>query len=303
VSDRYPLWNDPAMERAVDRGRWYLPGTQTGGRETIVTSPIEGEPQYLMRVAGPGLAPVLAAAFTAAFFLILTVKLITVALICGVIAIGSILYWCWQLDLPPAGKVSIGGRIRLPTYVSGPNSHAWWAMIVLMIVAGALYLSYVFSYLYTWTVSPGLWPSSQALPGWLYPVLTLSLLALSSAAISQAGRRLSASTSPAIWSAIVVLAVILLCVALATDAYAFWSSGLRPSSNAYMALVALGLFLQLQLVSALVVMAGFAIARKLTGQLNSTRRVVYDNVMQLWHYTTAQGALGVILMHGFPRVL
>ena len=191
----------------------------------------------------------------------------------------------------------------MPTYVSGPNSHAWWAMIVLMIVAGALYLSYVFSYLYVWTVSPGLWPSSQALPGWLYPVLTLGLLALSSVMIAQAGRRLAASTSPAIWSAIVVLAVVLLCGALSIDAYAFWKSGLSPSSNAYMALITLGLFLQLQLVLTLVVMAGFAIARKLTGQLNSTRRVVYDNVAQLWHYTTAQGALGVILMHGFPRAL
>jgi cytochrome c oxidase subunit I+III len=87
------------------------------------------------------------------------------------------------------------------------------------------------------------------------------------------------------------------------DVWAFWRSGISPSSNAYMALIALGLFLQLQLVLTLVVMAGFAIARKLTGQLNSTRRVVYDNVAQLWHYTTAQGALGVILMHGFPRAL
>jgi cytochrome c oxidase subunit I+III len=303
VIDRYPLWSDPAMTQAVKRGRWYLPGTRTGERETIITSPIEGEPQYLMRVAGPALAPVLAAVFTAAFFLILTVKLVTVALTCGAIAIGSILYWCWQLDPPPAGKVSIGGRIRLPTYMSGPDSHAWWAMIVLMIVAGSLYLSYVFSYLYMWTVSPGLWPSSQALPGWLYPMLTLALLGLSSVTIAQAGRRLAATTSPAIWSAIVILAVVLLCGALAIDAYAFWRSGLTPASNAYMALIALGLFLQLQLALTLVVMAGFAIARKLTGQLNSTRRVVYDNVAQLWYYTTAQGALGVILMHGFPRAL
>ncbi len=225
------------------------------------------------------------------------------ALICGAIAIGSILFWCWQLDPPPAGKVAIGGGIRLPTYVSGPDSHAWWAMVVLMMVAGALYLSYVFSYLYVWTVSPGLWPSGQALPGWFYPVLTLALLALSSMLIAQAGRRLAATTSPAIWSAIVALAVILLCGALLIDVCAFWSSGLRPASNAYMALIALGLFLQLQLVLTLVVMAGFAIARKLTGQLNSTRRVVYDNVAQLWHYTAAQGALGVILMHGFPRAL
>jgi cytochrome c oxidase subunit I+III len=129
------------------------------------------------------------------------------------------------------------------------------------------------------------------------------LLGLSSVLIAQAGRRLAATTPPAMWSAIVGLAVVLLCGALATDAYAFWRSGLTPSSNAYMALIALGLFLQLQLILTLVVMAGFAIARNLTGQLNSTRRVVYDNVAQLWHYTTAQGALGVILMHGFPRAL
>jgi cytochrome c oxidase subunit I+III len=172
-----------------------------------------------------------------------------------------------------------------------------------MIVAGSLYLSYVFSYLYMWTVSPGLWPSSQALPGWFYPVLTLALLTLSSVTIAQAGRRLAAATSPAIWSAIVALAVILLCGALLMDVCAFWRSGLAPTSNAYTALVTLGLFLQLQLVLTLAVMAGFAIARKLTGQLNTTRRVVYDNVAQLWHYTTAQGALGVILMHGFPRAL
>jgi cytochrome c oxidase subunit I+III len=303
VANRYPLWSDPGMAKAVDSGRWYLPGTCTGGRETIMTSPIEGEPQYLMRVAGPGWAPVLAAVFTAAFFLILTVKLVTIALICGAIAVGCILYWTWQLDPPSAGIVSIGGGTQLPTDVSGPNSHAWWAMIVLMIVAGALYMSFVFSYLYMWTVSPGVWPSRQALPHWLYPAAALALLLTSSAAIAFSGRRLAESTPRLAWSALVALALVLLSAASAVDVYGQWTSGLRPSSNAYSALVTLGLFLEIQLVLALIMMGGFVIARRLTGKLNAARRITYDNLAQLWHYTVAQSTVGIVLMHGFPRML
>ena len=37
-----------------------LPGLATGGRETIVTSPIEAEPQYLLRLPGPSWLPLLA---------------------------------------------------------------------------------------------------------------------------------------------------------------------------------------------------------------------------------------------------
>ena len=36
-------------------------------------------------------------------------------------------------------------------------------MIVLLLVAGSLYLSYLFSYLYLWTVSPAVWPAGRLL--------------------------------------------------------------------------------------------------------------------------------------------
>ena len=62
-------------------------------------------------------------------------------------------------------------------------------------------------------------------------------------------------------------------------------------------------FLQLQLVLALVVMAAFAVARRLAGMLNRRRRVVFDNLSLLWHYTVAQGLLGLLLVHGFPRLV
>ena len=61
-------------------GRYYLPGTATGRRETIVTSPSRRRRNTLLRLPGPGWTPFLAAVFTAAFFLLLTVKASTLAL-------------------------------------------------------------------------------------------------------------------------------------------------------------------------------------------------------------------------------
>jgi cytochrome c oxidase subunit I+III len=57
------------------------------------------------------------------------------------------------------------------------------------------------------------------------------------------------------------------------------------------------------LVLALVEMARFAIARRLASLLNRRRRVVFDNLALLWHYTVVQGLVGLLLVHGFPRIL
>ena len=94
-----------ARPRARGGGRRaiYLPNAPTGARETIITSPIEAAPQYLQRLPGPGWTPFLAAIFTAAFFMLLTVKLVTVALSCGVLAIAFILVWTWGNDPEPLG--------------------------------------------------------------------------------------------------------------------------------------------------------------------------------------------------------
>src|SRR3546814_5405599 len=58
VTSREPLWERPSLREEVDAGRHYLPGTLTGMRETIVTSPIDArseehtsELQSLMRIS------------------------------------------------------------------------------------------------------------------------------------------------------------------------------------------------------------------------------------------------------------
>jgi cytochrome c oxidase subunit I+III len=258
-----------------------------------------------MRMPGAGWAPVVAAVFTAAFFLLLTVKLVIPALICGVLAIGGVFAWMWPSDPEPRKPQYIGGGVTLPSYVSGPMSHSWWAMVILLLVAGSLYLAYVFSYLYLWTVSPQVWPaaSGAALPERNWPLISGALLLASSAAMFGAGRLLSDSfRRNAVFAALVVVAGTALCGSLAIEVAGHWRAGLHPQASGYAAMVYLASFLQFELVVALIVMALFLLARLVAGRLDGVRCVTFDNTALLWHYTVGQGALGLLLVHGFPRI-
>ena len=96
-------------------------------------------PQYVLQMPGPSWPSFLAAFFTAAFFIGLTVKLYVPAFACGVIAVVMVIWWMWDTDPGPTkATVDIGGGLRLPTYVTGPASHSWWAMIVLLLVGGTM---------------------------------------------------------------------------------------------------------------------------------------------------------------------
>ena len=303
IESRYPLWQQPNLERDVEAARFYLPNAPTGVRETIITSPIEATPQYLQRLPGPGWTPLLAAIFTAAFFMLLTVKLVTIAVACGVLAITFILVWTWGSDPEPLGDVDIGGGIRLPTYVTGPVSHAWWAVVILMLVAGSLYLSFVFSYLYVWTVAPQAWPAggSQGLPAPALATAAVGLLALGAACTYAAGKMLPQSRTGFV--ALMLLAVLALPVALALEVAGHWASGLRPDTSGYAALVYLASVLQFQMVAAVVIIGLYTLARLAAGRLHHTRRVTFDTFALLTYYAAGQGLLGLLLVHGFPRAV
>jgi len=300
VTDRDPLWSEPGLSKAVEAGRWFMPGTLTGMRETIITSTIDAAPVYVLRLPGPGWTPFLAAVFTAAFFLILTVKQVTIALTCGVLAIAMMIAWVWPSDPPSAGRVDIGGGIRLPTTMRGPRSQAWWAMAVLMLVAGSLYLAWVFSYLYLWVVFPAQWPKPQAAP--LHGIAAAALLVASGIGVSLAGRWLPRAFGPWPFALCIGASLIALCTAPALDITGHWNSGWRPWQDGHSALVGMGLVLQGQLTLAVAIMTLFAIARRWAGRLHLRQPVVFDNVRLLWLYTVAQSLAGLLLMHGFPRV-
>lgn len=299
ITSREPLWDQANLARDVEAGHYYLPNAPTGGRETIITSPVTAEPQWLLRIPYPGWSPLIAAWFTAAFFLFLTVKLVIPSFVCGVVAIGALLRWGWILDPKPLPEpIDVGGGVRLPAYMSGPLSQSWWAVVVLMLVAGSAYGCIVFGYLYVWTVSPEVWPAAERVPGLLLPGIVAGLLLASSAAIGFANRRLRRRRSlyPGL-----VAALILIAAAFALDLYGHRE--LSPTASSYEAMVALVLSVEGFFVTLVVVLALFAAARFAAGSLDHERRVTFDNARLLWHYTVGQSMAGLALVHGFPRLV
>jgi len=305
ITSRDPLWEQPNLSRDVEDGRYYLPGAPTGWRETIVTSPVEAEPQYVVQLPGPGWAHFLAAVFTAAFFLLLTVKIVMPALVCGVIALIAVIWWLWQTDAGPGERpVEIGGGVRLPVYATGPTSHSWWAMIVLIVVAGMTYGSLVFSYLFLWTVNPpGGWlPKPGDLPAVAWPLVSGALYVAASGLIALASRTLRWPRLSLAVPLLVLAAMVCAVGGVALDFLAQWRTGLRAEASSYGAAVYSITAFQGFFVATITVMGLYTVARWLTGRLTSVRRVTFENTMLLWHYTVVQGLAGLALVYGFPHL-
>ena len=296
VSGAYPLWEHPGLAREVEEGRHYLPGSATGGRDTLITSAVDARPQWVLRLPMPGWAPLIAAWFTAAFFFSLTFKLVPLALLCGAIAIGALLHWGWQLD-PPATHpaVDIGGGLRLPVYVSGPLSQAWWAMVILMLVSGSLYACLLFSYLYLWTVSPDIWPRAGPHAG--FAASTAILLLLSSAAVALANRGVARNGS--CWP--LAIAIALLLLGFGVNLFSQWS--VSPRETAYGAIVYAIVSWDGFFAACATLLALFALARRRAGLLDRERRVTFDNARLFWHYTVGQALAGLAMVHGFPKLI
>jgi cytochrome c oxidase subunit I+III len=258
VKSRYPLWDDSNISRDVADGRYFLPNSATGERETIVTSPINAEPQYLQRMPGPSWFHLGAAIFTAGFFLLLTVQLYWPGIISAILAIGCILRWVWANDLPMReAKADIGAGIEVPTYSSGPRGHAWWAMIVLLTVCAMIFLMLVFSYIFLWSHRPETWPDPQAIHTfWICAALTLA-----GAIAADMGRRLYQRTPIG-----AVLAFVVAAASMAASWFVSFSdwhaSGLDPELNSHNALVATFLAWDAVFVAIAGTMALYVIARE-----------------------------------------
>jgi cytochrome c oxidase subunit I+III len=58
-----------------------------------------------------------------------------------------------------------------------------------------------------------------------------------------------------------------------------------------------------QAAFATIILSTFACGRLVTKRLNRKRRVTFDNAALLYWYTAAQGLCGLVLIHGFPRLI
>jgi len=279
-----------------------LPGTATGLRETIVTSPVAARPQYVAILTGPSWAPVLAAVGTAAFFLLLTVKLVIPAVAGGVLALAMLVRWAWDTDRGPlGGPVEVSRGVRLPVYVTGPRSHAWWAMIVLMAVLASIFLSLVFSYWYLALVNPDRWPRADAaLPSLVWPVGAAIAAVTGGAAMAIASRTIA---SPGAVYALTASAVGLLVASVALDLVGQLRAGLAPQRHAYDATVATFITVQASVVAAAAAMGVYTLARAWRGLVDAERRVTFDNTRLLVYYAVVQALVALGIVHAAPRLV
>ncbi len=294
VRSREPLWDDPHICDDVEQGRYLLPNAPTGLRETLITSPLRAEPEYLQIMPGPSPWPLLAAIFTAGFFLLLTVQAYTPGFASGVLATLCTLRWLWDTDrVVKEEQVDVGAGIMLPTYVTGPRTHGWWAMVILLIVIGMIFAMAVFSFLYLYGVQPSFWTAPA---GWEGAAVALPLYALAAGAALWS-RVMLAREATRLWTPglLFLVGAVALAAAVGTD-IAFWqASGLKPDASGQGAIVYMLLTLQALLAFIGLLMAGYISARNSRGMIVRPRNNSLDLCVLFVVYAAGQGALTTVL--------
>jgi len=299
VTSRYPLWDQPNLARDVEAGRYFLPNATTGDRETLSTSPLRAEPQYVIRMPRPSGWHVWAAAFTASTFLLLTIQAYIPSAICAVLTVYCLFQWCWMLDRPRVQPlVDIGAGIMVPTYMSGPRSHGWWAMVITLIVAGMILVMTMFSYVFLWSRNPADWvaPPETGL------ILTCGMyvLALVGVRASNAVLAMDRSRSPGIATALMLAATALIGGAWGLDLTGWLGTGLTPQVSGQGATVYYFLGWQGFFAGVCALMGLFALLRWTTGNVEAQRPSTFQLIGLFLGYTAAQGLSSVLLTHLFP---
>ena len=295
-----PLWDNPELVRDVEEGRHYLPRTATGARETIATSPLAAAPRYLLILPGDSWLPLIAAAGTAGFFLLLTVKLNVLAWVCGVTAIAAVLGWMWQADRENAhADVDIGHGERIPVGAGGTASHAWWAAIVMLVVDLSIFACFAFAYVHVTmrlTVCP---PPGATLPSQDVALTSAGLLVLGSLLVWFA--TLAVGTRRLPWLVLAALGCVLASCAL--DVRGLLAAGLDPTASAWAAAVAALASYQGLHVATLAVLAPYLAARAWCGLLGERSRASLDTIALVWHMTTLQGIAGMLVVRLVPLLM
>jgi len=289
----------PNLARDVETGRYFLPDAPTGDRETLVTSPLNAEPQYLQRIPRPSGWHVWAAVFTAGFFLLLTIQAYWASAVSGVLAVYSVFMWGWLLDRPRIQPtVDIGAGIRVPTYMSGPRSHGWWAMVITLVVAGMILVMTAFSYVFLWSRNPLDWIAPPQTG--LIVIAAMYAAALVAVRASNAVLVADRPRSPLLATALMLGALALASGAWWIDLTGWWATGLTPQVSGQGATVFYFLSWQGFFVGTSAIMGLFVLLRFLTGQVEAKRPATFELIGLYLAYTAGQGLISVLLTRLFP---
>jgi cytochrome c oxidase subunit I+III len=304
IDSRYPLWDQPHLQRDVDEGRFYLPDAEEGRRETIVTSVVDAKPVQCLRLPGPSFIPLVAALTTGGFFIFGTYHLWWLALISAVVATGVIWYWLWVGTSVIAEKSEkcVGLGLHLPLYMSGSRSVSWWAMFIMMLADLTAFISLVFGYFFYWTIQENFPPKPAPGPGVLWPALAAALL-LSAWGLTVLSKGWNRHGPTARFYGALALALVCGLGGAAAILGGPWFTELDPKANSYSATVwLLAIWTAFHAVIG-VIMQLYCLARRAAGKLTADHDIDLCNVTLYWHFMALTAALTVAVIAGFPLLL
>jgi cytochrome c oxidase subunit I+III len=308
VASTEPLWQQPDLAAEIEAGAHWLPGTATGRRETLVTTPRDARPRYLMVLPGDGWLPLWAAAGTAGFFLLLTVGWVASAWACAIAAVVCVWAWLWGLDRPaPLERAPVGRDLVLPVGGDGRAGHALWGFVVVLVVDASVFLSLLYAHLHVAMAADVCPPPGAALPAGGAAVAALLLWCAAAVAVEAASRRhrreAPAQPSLALQAALLALGL-LVAAAFGTEWFAQMQAGLAPRADAWSATVAALLANQgLHAVALLLLLLGFTLARAWTGALLPRHRIALDVLRLAVHASALQVLAATLVVRGLPAWL
>ena len=303
IRSRYPIWEQEGLKEEEVGGRGFLPDAPTREREALVTAPITGEPEQIIRLPGPGWNAFLAAAATAAGLTAGTLGLTTAAVVATIVAVVAYLYWLWSMDRTQPRQLADAGRgVALPLYCNDSQSVGWWGMMVLLISDTAVIASFAFAYLFLWTARPVAWPpDGSQLPGFLAPTLILAAVAIAWILFEAADRgnqrdRRFATSLCLILSTVPAIGAVVMGW--------FWlrELGIEATRHSYGAAVwtllgYMGLHCAIGAGMAL-----WCLARLGLGMINSWCCLTLRICLLWWRLTAPMTVLALVLVTGFPHV-
>ena len=298
VEHHEPLWHRPELHEEVEAGAHWLPGTVTGGRETLITSPVRAHPLRVVVLAGDSLWPLLAAIGTAAFFLLMTVKQVGGTVAGGVLALVAIWAWLWQTDRAPAAEdAQAADGVLLPLGASGRQSPSFWGVVILIVVEATIFASMAFAHLHVAMRLDVCPPPGVGLADvdalWLQ---TLGFV-LSALLVAWTGRGAWRAPVPAWRSALLLPAFALAAWAFHAGLRSAWPADRPPTLDAWTGTLAAMHALQgLQIVVAALLALYYGV-RIASGLVRPRQHATRESVVLLWGWICLQGVITVWWPH------
>jgi cytochrome c oxidase subunit I+III len=303
VDGRYPLWQQPEIAETSARNGGMLGDPEPRRRELLGTGMLSAAPEQVIRVSDSTWLPLLAAltiALLLAFFIGQQYVLSAIMLLP---LLALLARWLWTTgDFDASAEVEAAPGLRLPSQSACMNAPGWWALVITLLIDGSLFASLVFAYFYLWLGAPAWPPAGTEAGGWVLPVVALVLLGASEVAMRGAlrgerhhgnGRRLRFGLAAAAALGVGFLSV-----------HAIALTGMAsPFAHAYGSVIWMLAGFHAAHAVVGILMAVFVWFRSRCGHVDASRWLEPRIVAGFWRYMVAQGVIGWLVIHLFPRSL